>query len=369
MELVCCGNAVRPGNESVDNNGCIAPADEKVALISDSGNTAQCKQNPNSPYCKYPCYDHKTLGDVLKDAGVDWRYYARTAGELFTAPNAISHLCGASNGKCQGDEWKAHVKPYIPGTDLQNDDQAPIITDIENCNLSSPGGKSVAWVMPDGHWSDHPGHDPGTGPHDGGPDWVGAIVNAVGHATTCDSGAGYWSNTVILIVWDDWGGFYDHVAPMAIGYRPLDPSRWYVYGFRVPLLVVSAYATPHYVSGPASEADAICPGSSYCHDFGSILNFIRFTFGPPDDFLPEIADDPNNDPFADHWAPDGPEVCETCTYSLADFFDFTTAHAFTDITTAKYGRSCFKHPLDSGCFGSSFTPEVADNDATDNVDE
>jgi phospholipase C len=39
---------------------------------------------------------------------------------------------------------------------------------------------------------------------------------------------------VIIVAWDDWGGFYDHVAPTsqdALGY-----------GFRVPLMVISPYA-------------------------------------------------------------------------------------------------------------------------------
>jgi phospholipase C len=49
-----------------------------------------------------------------------------------------------------------------------------------------------------------------------------------------------------LIVWDDWGGWYDHVNPIAtigggnLGY-PNGTGEQYVYGFRVPLLVVSEW--------------------------------------------------------------------------------------------------------------------------------
>ena len=88
-----------------------------------------------------------------------------------------------------------------------------------------------------------------------GPSWSAAIVNSVGGydnnnhqlATNCGDRA----NTVVLIIWDDWGGWYDHVLPwrcnhagVCSGYPGgLDGGASdYVYGFRVPLLVVSAYA-------------------------------------------------------------------------------------------------------------------------------
>jgi phospholipase C len=68
--------------------------------------------------------------------------------------------------------------------------------------------------------------------------------------------AGFWNNTVILVVWDDWGGWYDHVNPNGpdgpgIGYSN-NTGGQYVYGFRVPLLVVSTFAKQHYISGTKS---------------------------------------------------------------------------------------------------------------------
>src|SRR5437868_10602121 len=60
---------------------------------------------------------------------------------------------------------------------------------------------AVSWVIPTGQASDHPGNNNGTGPS-----WVASIVNAIG-------GSSYWSNTAVIITWDDWGGWYDHVPP------------------------------------------------------------------------------------------------------------------------------------------------------------
>jgi len=85
-------------------------------------------------------------------------------------------------------------------------------------------------------------------------------VNTIGN-----SKCGYWQNTAILITWDDWGGWYDHVPPPQIG----QSNGWgqsYVYGFRVPLIVVSAYTPSGYVSNTN-------------HDFGSLLRFAETSFG------------------------------------------------------------------------------------------
>lgn len=228
----------------------------------------------------------------------------------------------------------------------------------------------MSWVVPLGHWSDHPGYDPAKKPgaHDGGPSFLAHIVNEVGESQ-CPGDGVKWTNTVILAVWDDWGGFYDHVNPSAtaggpgIGYPQDGGGSQYVYGFRVPLLVASAYAKPHYVSGPIASPQCVSPhSSSYCHDFGSILNFIEYVFGNGDP-LNEINSDYH---YADHWAPDAPPSCPTCTYSLADFFgDFNQPQPFTHIDGAKYPRECFRNPKTDGCFGANFVEDDPDDDGLD----
>jgi phospholipase C len=112
-------------------------------------------------------------------------------------------------------------------------------------------------VVPTGANSDHARINDG-----GGPSWVAAIVNAIGNSNTCDNNTGYWKNTAILITWDDWGGWYDHEPPTILGY----PQGGYQYGFRVPLLFVSAYTPKGYVNNNR-------------HDFGSILRFVEHDFG------------------------------------------------------------------------------------------
>jgi phospholipase C len=90
---------------------------------------------------------------------------------------------------------------------------------------------------------------------------VASIVNAIGNSTSCDNGAGYWHDTAIIVTWDDWGGWYDHVPPPILNTIQGDYGR----GFRVPLIVVSAY-TPHFIH-------------NHSLDFGAIARFIEQNFG------------------------------------------------------------------------------------------
>src|SRR5208282_5323510 len=127
-----------------------------------------------------------------------------------------------------------------------------VLQDIANCKL-----QSVSWVIPTGDNSDHANDNDG-----GGPSWVASIVNAIGDNTTCDSGVGYWKNTAIFITWDDWGGWYDHEPPTILPGNQGD----YQFGFRVPLIVVSAYTAEGRINNNR-------------HHFGSLLRFIQQNFG------------------------------------------------------------------------------------------
>jgi phospholipase C len=221
--------------------GCFAAPNSGVWMIDPSGQESRAM---------YPCFEHATLTDFLDAKGVSWRYYTSAgAGSIWTAPNAIEHMCGPNvppphATKCTSAEWTNNV--VMPT--MQN--PVPVLTDIANGQLAA-----VSWVIPDGKESDHPFGNDGSGPS-----WVAAIVNAIGNSQ-------YWSNTAIFVTWDDWGGWYDHVPPQVIN----DGVSWgsgYVYGFRVPLIVISPYAKPAYISHVK-------------HDFGSILKFVEEDFGLP----------------------------------------------------------------------------------------
>jgi phospholipase C len=124
-------------------------------------------------------------------------------------------------------------------------------------------------VIPDGEWSDHAGSDTG-GEDPYGPSWVATVINTIGNNPQCgqgtqDAGETYWQDTAIIVTWDDWGGWSDNQPPPFASQLPCtstDCQGDYQYGFRVPLLVVSAYTPPGYINNAQ-------------HDFGSILRFIE----------------------------------------------------------------------------------------------
>jgi phospholipase C len=227
--------------------GCAAPPTELVQLINPKGVEFTSV---------FPCFEHQVLSDLLDTQGVSWRYYGTTAGAwgwndadangIWIAPNSIQHICGSVvSQQCTGTEWSEHVV-FTP---------SQVLSDIStNCSLAG-----VSWVTPDSFDSDHMSDIRNTG----GPSWVASIVNAVGKSTcTNPDGSSYWNSTAILVTWDDWGGWYDHERPMI----EADPEGGYQMGFRVPLLVVSAYTPAGFISNSRE-------------DFGSVIRFVERNFG------------------------------------------------------------------------------------------
>jgi phospholipase C len=87
---------------------------------------------------------------------------------------------------------------------------------------------NVTWIKPAPYHCEHPA----IGAVDTGAAWTMDIVNAIGQSSV-------WNRCAILITWDDYGGFYDHVSPPQVDEFGL--------GFRVPCIVISPYAKQAYV--------------------------------------------------------------------------------------------------------------------------
>jgi hypothetical protein len=79
-----------------------------------------------------------------------------------------------------------------------------------------------------------------------GPDYVANIVNGIGWSTCTDTVASqqvpYWKDSVIFIVWDDWGGWFDHVPPFEFGGQSNGWGASYTYGFRAVFGGLGLYA-------------------------------------------------------------------------------------------------------------------------------
>jgi phospholipase C len=196
--------------------GCSAAPGTTVALLGPNGTDL-----PGV----FPCFDYQTIADLLDAKGVSWSYYAPSVLNTWSAYQAVKHIF-------ESPDWTNNVKS--PDTKF--------IRDVEAGKLSA-----VTWIVPDFAYSDHAS----PGATNLGPDYVADLVNAVGTSK-------FWDSTIVLISWDDWGGWYDHVAPPQVDDMGL--------GFRVPLIVVSPWAKHGYVSHTQ-------------HEFGSFLKLTEEVFG------------------------------------------------------------------------------------------
>ena len=292
------------GQSTGGNTGCLSPITEWNWLTNPTHGETKLLNNPLGALC----FSNQTIATLLDGAGLSWKYYAaigvpaNPGGSILNATNASRLICQPDSNyvTCTGPEWSTNV-------DLN---PADVLKDIKACKLPN-----MSWVTPIFANSDHPG-SPNGGPT-GGPAWVASIVNSIGQATTCDGGAGYWSDTAILITWDDWGGWYDHVLPTILP----APFGDYQYGFRVPFIVVSAYTPPAYVSN-----DRL--------DFGSMLRFVEGIFNIPEGALS----------FADARA----------SSDLASFFNFSQSPRSFQVVPASHDAAYF--------INDKSPPEPPDND-------
>jgi phospholipase C len=222
----------------------------------------------------FPCLDQfNTIAQALDTAGVTWKYYVATRLKSF-----IWSPFAAIKYVEQGPDWTNNV--IGP--------QTQVLKDINAGNLAS-----VSWVTPSHRDSDHPGAHSDTGPA-----WVASIVNAIGQSP-------YWNSTAIVVLWDDYGGFYDNAPPPQLDFRGL--------GIRVPCLIISPYTRPGLVSHKQYE-------------FGSILKLIEETF-----------------PTVGTLGPSSEGYTDTRAHSMRDIFDFSKPPRQFKAIPEKYPASYFLH--------------------------
>jgi phospholipase C len=188
-------------------------------LMMISGQTPILRPGSPSDVCPQFCLDIEVLPHRLDERGLTWGDY----GGIFTS---IESLMG---------------RPEV--MDFQD----------EKFFEDAAGGTlpNVAWLN-SGYLHDgdaKSGHPPFS--LCVGENYAVKVLNAVMNGPQ-------WPNTALFLVWDEWGGFYDHVEPPVA-------ERWedgtpYRYGHRAPCIVISPYARSGYVS----------------HTFYSHVSLLRF---------------------------------------------------------------------------------------------
>ena len=96
---------------------------------------------------------------------------------------------------------------------------------------------AVSWLIPPLQSSDHPPASICEGEN-----WTVRVINAVMKSPA-------WRSTAIILTWDDFGGFYDHVPPPHVDIYGLGP--------RVPAIVISPWAKRGYVDHQTFEFSSV----------------------------------------------------------------------------------------------------------------
>jgi phospholipase C len=222
-----------------------------------------------------------SLTYLLYTHNISWRYYVAEGTKPDCEDNAAT--CPAQQQKVgTPDIWNP-----LPGfTDVRKDGQLSDVQTIDHFYRDAKAGNlpDVSWIVPNGAVSEHP-----PGLVSAGQAYVTTLINTIMETPA-------WSSTAIFLSWDDWGGFYDHVAPPVV-----DAAG---YGLRVPGLVISPFARQGYVDHQGLSQDA----------------YVKFI---EDDFLGGARIDPKTDGRPDS-RPDVRENNPQLGDLLADF-DFNQA--------------------------------------------
>jgi phospholipase C len=173
----------------------------------------------NDPKKIQPPFNIPSLPENLQKAGLSWKNYGGYAFDY------ITKLKNSPNSVLAGQFAADAAAGKLP---------------------------NVSWVYGPKNLSEHP-----TEVVADGDAWTAAQIKAIVKG-------GLWSSTAVLITWDDWGGWYDHVTPPMV--EKWTDGTQFRYGNRVGCIVVSPFVKPGYIS-------------SVLHSHVSMVKFCETIFG------------------------------------------------------------------------------------------
>jgi phospholipase C len=202
-----------------------------------------------------------TIFQNLQKAGISWKIYVDPINSGCSGPpyqasclinlSYVSNFTFANTIVSQYPQNIAPISQYF--TDLQNG-TLPQVVQIEPAT--------------NGGFDEHPTVDDLSPSNiQLGAQYVQSLIDALMKSSS-------WKDSAFILTYDEWGGFYDHVAPQPAvspdGIKPVDlmpgdlcttstgPNCDFVFtGYRIPLLVVSPYAKKNYVDHTVADATAI----------------------------------------------------------------------------------------------------------------
>ncbi|APR78645.1 Acid phosphatase [Minicystis rosea] len=189
-------------------------------------------------------YTGTTIADLLKTAGKTVNWYAEGYQKMVDAKGG----CPNAPPEC-GFHLPTYPCVYAP-SDIpflyyeQFAQDSSFMRDYAKLTEDLAGGTlpDVSFVKPIGYKTEHPGY--GT--------TISAGMKVVTDLVEAVDNSCYKDSTLILVTWDEGGGYFDHVPPPPTSTVDNQP-----YGTRVPLLAIGRYAKKGAVSHVTMEHSSI----------------------------------------------------------------------------------------------------------------
>ncbi len=177
---------------------------------------------------RLPPQYHPTIGDRLSEKGVSWAWYSGgwddAVAEQKTDDNFQYHH--------QPFVYYANYAPDSPARREHLKDKNQLFSDLKD------NFPKVVFFKPVGSKNQHPGYSTILDADNE----VKEIVEAIRNSSS-------WSKTAIIITYDEYGGFWDHVAPPNI-------DQWGA-GTRIPAIIVSPFAKKGYIDHTQYDTTSI----------------------------------------------------------------------------------------------------------------
>jgi len=203
-----------------------------------AGDPASCASfnDPNVHSNPPPDYAWTDITWLLHRAGVSWGYfvYSNNGPPLLPGDDQDDEAPGPDAYYNTLGVWN----PLPAFDDVQQDGELGNLQPGSSFLADCAAGTlpAVSWVIPPFKSSDHP-----TASLANGQTWLQQQVSAINQSQLAQS-------TLVIIWWDDWGGFYDHVIPYMVDKQG--------YGFRTPLILMGAMVKPGGIDHQILSTDA-----------------------------------------------------------------------------------------------------------------
>jgi phospholipase C len=201
----------------------------------------------------------------LQDAGITWKIYIHP-----DASGCTTAQCLYNQSYIQGFDYgqtilKNYPQNLVPTSQFKTDAQSGTLPQVAQIEPASAVGL-------DEHPADSDVNPPCCSVQAGAA-YVADLINSV--MGTASSPSASWKDSILILTFDEFGGFYDHVPPQTVSApgdfsTPVDlmagdvctgqtgPNCQFNYtGYRVPMIVISPFTKKHYVSHTVADNTAI----------------------------------------------------------------------------------------------------------------